>query len=118
MLYKEWGASMIVAEKNQGGQMVKHTIHTVDPNVRVKLVHATDSKEARAEPIAGLMEQGRVKHVGTFAKMEDQMSMMTTDGYIGVGSPDRADAMVWGLSELMLGSFVNTDPEAYEVYRR
>jgi phage terminase large subunit-like protein len=50
--------------------------------------------------------------------MEDQMSMMTTDGYIGVGSPDRADAMVWGLSELMLGSFVNTDPEAYEVYRR
>lgn len=118
MLYKEWGASLIVAEKNQGGQMIKHTIHTIDPMVNVKLIHATDSKEARAEPIAALMEQGRVKHVGQFAKMEDQMCMMTTDGYIGDGSPDRSDAMVWGVSELMLGAFVETDPEVYEVYRR
>lgn len=117
-LYKEHGASRIVAEKNQGGDMVKTVIHNIDPNVPVKLVHASKSRQARAEPISQLMEQGRIKHIGQFARLEDQMVITTPEGYLGSGSPDRMDAMVWCMTDLMLGSLTSPDPNAYEDYRR
>ena len=97
-LYHKLKADRIVAEANQGGDMVAHTIHTVDPNVPVKLVHASRGKVARAEPVAALYEQSRVHHVGTFPDMEDQMCNWTQ----GDASPDRLDALVWALTELLL----------------
>ena len=102
-LYHKLKADRIVAEANQGGDMVAHTIHTVDPNVPVKLVHASRGKVARAEPVAALYEQSRVHHVGTFPDMEDQMCNWTQ----GDASPDRLDALVWALTELLL----DTPPE-------
>lgn len=95
-----YGADAIVAEVNNGGEMVEHTIKTVRPSIRVIQVHATRGKHVRAEPIAALYPLGRVHHVGTFDKLEDQMCQMTAAGYEGDGSPDRLDAMVWGLTEL------------------
>ena len=97
-LYHKLQADRIVAEANQGGDMVMHTIHTIDPNVPVKLVHARRGKVARAEPVAALYEQSRVHHVGTFPDMEDQMCNWTQ----GDASPDRLDALVWALTELLL----------------
>lgn len=82
--------------------MVEHVIRTVDKNVAYKEVTASRGKVMRAEPVAALYEQGRVSHVGSFPEMEDQMCMIASDGYIGEGSPDRADALVWALTELML----------------
>jgi phage terminase large subunit-like protein len=99
--YREFKADRIVAERNFGGAMVEHVIRTVDPNVSFKEVTASRGKIARAEPIAALYEQNRVRHVGLFAELEDQMAAMTGDGYSGDGSPDRCDALVWALSELM-----------------
>ena len=117
-LYREWGASRIVAEKNMGGDMVEDVIRTRWPNAPVTLVHASDRKEARAEPVAALYEQWKVKHLGSFAKMEDQMTLTTTDGYQGSGSPDRMDAMVWAMSNLMLGAVISYDEKDYAEYRR
>ena len=102
--YRDHKADRIVAERNFGGAMVESVIKTVDRNVPVKLVTASRGKAARAEPIAALYEQGRISHVGAFAQLEDQMVCFTADGYVGDRSPDRADALVWALSELMLGS--------------
>jgi phage terminase large subunit-like protein len=99
--YHRWGADQVVAEKNQGGDMVALTIHTVDENVPVKLVHASRGKRTRAEPIAAKYEQGRVHHVGTFGELEDQMCMFTPDIR---QSPDRVDAMVWAFSEILIDS--------------
>lgn len=101
--YREHRADRIVAERNFGGAMVESVIKTVDRNVPVKLVTASRGKAARAEPIAALYEQGRISHVGAFAQLEDQMVCFTADGYVGDRSPDRADALVWALTELMLG---------------
>lgn len=95
-------ADSIVAEKNYGGAMVASTIRTARPGVPVKLVTASRGKHVRAEPISALYEQGKIKHVGTFPEMEDQMCNFSTAGYAGDRSPDRADALVWALSELML----------------
>lgn len=117
-LYKEHGCSRIVAEANQGGDMVKTVIHGVDPNVPVKLVHASKARQARAEEISSLMEQGKIKHVGSFARMEDQMVNTTPEGYLGSGSPDRMDAMVWAMKELMYGATASYDADDYEDYRR
>ena len=100
--YRDHKADRIVAERNFGGAMVESVIKTVDRNVPVKLVTASRGKAARAEPIAALYEQGRISHVGAFAQLEDQMVCFTADGYVGDRSPDRADALVWALSELML----------------
>ena len=92
-------ADRIVAEANQGGDMVRHTLRTVDPNVPVRLVHASRGKRTRAEPIAALYEQGRVHHVGYLADLEDQMcGWVPNEG----ASPDRVDALVWALTELMI----------------
>jgi phage terminase large subunit-like protein len=100
--YTDLGADRIVAERNFGGAMVEHVIRTVDPRVSYKEVTASRGKVARAEPVAALYEQGKVKHVGGFSDLEDQMCSMTPDGFLGEGSPDRADALVWAITELML----------------
>lgn len=101
-LYRSWSADKIIAEKNQGGQMVESTIKAVDRSVPVKLVHASRGKVVRAEPISALYEQSRVHHVGRFDKLEDQMCLFSVDNIrnISNGSPDRVDALVWGLTEL------------------
>ncbi len=97
-IYRVLGADRIVAEKNQGGDLVEATLRVVDPSVSYKGVHATHGKLVRAEPIAALYEQGRVRHVGAYPALEDQMCAWTGEG----GSPDRLDALVWAISELML----------------
>ena len=95
-------ADRIVAEGNQGGDLVRHTLHSVNPIVPVTIVHATRGKNARAEPIAALYEQNRVSHAGTFAELEDQMATWEPLG--DMPSPDRIDALVWALTSLMLGN--------------
>lgn len=101
--YHEFKADRIVAERNYGGAMVEHVIRTVDPAVSYREVTASRGKVIRAEPIAALYEQGRVKHPAKTDALEDQMCALTSDGYLGEGSPDRVDALVWALTELMLG---------------
>ena len=98
-LYRELTADRIIAEKNFGGEMVEHTIRTVDPTVPVKLVTASRGKRLRAEPIAALDEQGRVHMAGSFPLLEDQLTNWVPDS--GDPSPDRLDAMVWAVTELM-----------------
>ena len=85
--------------------MVSSVLRAADAVLPVKLVHATRGKSARAEPVAALYEAGRVAHVGAFPALEDEMAgMQTGGGYAGPGrSPDRADALVWALTALMLG---------------
>lgn len=99
------GADRVVAEANNGGQMVKTVLNAADAGMPVTLVHAAQGKAARAEPIATLYEGGRVRHVGAFPALEDEMcGLIAGGGYDGPGrSPDRADALVWALTELMLG---------------
>lgn len=100
--YHEFKADRIVAERNFGGAMVEMVIRTADPKVAYREVTASRGKIARAEPVAALYEQSKVKHVGGFADLEDQMCAMTSEGFMGEGSPDRADALVWAITELML----------------
>ena len=102
--YHEFGADRIVAERNFGGAMVQHVIRTIDPMVSYKEVTASRGKVMRAEPVAALYEQGKVSHVVGLEALEDQCCLIGPDGYIGEGSPDRADALVWALTELMLGN--------------
>ena len=97
--YHKNKADRIVAEINNGGEMVELTIRTVDPNVSYKTVHASRGKQTRAEPIAALYEQGRCHHVGMFAELEDEMCQWVP----GDQSPNRMDALVWVGTELMLG---------------
>jgi hypothetical protein len=99
-MFDRFEADCVVVERNQGGDMVQSTLKTVRPNVPVIEVVATRGKHVRAEPIAALYSLGRVHHVGTFSQLEDQMCRMTAAGYEGEGSPDRVDALVWGLTEL------------------
>ena len=100
-VYHTLSADRIVAEANFGGDMVRHTIQTVDPSVPVKLVSASRGKQLRAEPIASLDEQGRVHLVGAMPLLEEQLCSWVPDS--GDPSPDRLDAYVWALTELMLG---------------
>jgi phage terminase large subunit-like protein len=100
-LYHKYDADRIVAEKNQGGEMVASVMRAVDRDVPITLVTATRGKHVRAEPISALYEQGRVHHVGRFDKLEDQMCLFSRDADRSAGnSPDRVDALVWGLSAL------------------
>jgi phage terminase large subunit-like protein len=111
-------ADRIVAEINNGGDMVEATLRMIDPNVPFSAVRAARGKVARAEPVAALYEQGRIHHIGTFAQLEDQMCSFTSDfdrttaGY----SPDRVDALVWAFTELLV------EPRAgdgiFEAYRQ
>ena len=101
-LYHDLKADRIVAEANFGGEMVEHTIRTVDKSVPVKMVSTgARGKQVRAEPIAALYEQGKVHHVGEFIALEDEMVTWTPESK---KSPNRMDALVWVLSELMLGT--------------
>lgn len=99
--FKDWKADRIVAEVNNGGDMVVMVIQQVDRNAPVTKVHATRGKQMRAEPISALYEQNRVHHVGSFPKLEDEMVTWTPDNK---ESPDRLDALVWALTELKDGS--------------
>lgn len=102
-LFKARKADRIVAEVNNGGNMVETTVRVVDPNVPYKAVHASRGKQIRAEPISALYEQGRVHHVGSFPNLEDQMCAFTHDyDRERDGSPDRMDALVWALTELAI----------------
>lgn len=97
--FDRWQADRVVAEANQGGLMVEQTLRTLRPNLPITLVHASRGKLTRAEPVAALYEQARVHHVGGFPKLEDQMT-----SYDGSGdSPDRMDALVWTMTDLMVG---------------
>ncbi|MFT5613843.1 MAG: phage terminase large subunit-like protein [Granulosicoccus sp.] len=98
----EYDAERLVAEVNQGGQLVEEVLRQVDPLVPYKGVHAARGKVARAEPVAALYEQGRVRHVAGLGALEEQMVLMTARGFEGQGSPDRVDALVWALHELMI----------------
>lgn len=101
---KDFSADRIVAERNYGGAMVEAVLRSADKNMPIRVVTASHGKHVRAEPVAALYEQMKVHHVGAFADLEDQMSMFTTAGYQGGDSPDRADALVWALTELMTGA--------------
>lgn len=101
--YHHFKGDRIVGEKNFGGDMIRFVVSTADRKVPYKDVSASRGKIVRAEPISALYEQGKVSHVGSFPELEDQMCAMTASGYVGEGSPDRADALVWALTELMLG---------------
>jgi predicted phage terminase large subunit-like protein len=101
---KNWNADCIVAEKNQGGLMVESVLRSTGTQTRIKLVNATQGKFVRAEPVYSLYEQGKIYHIGQFPLLESQM--ITFDPDKGK-SPDRCDAMVWGFTELMLGSSFN-----------
>lgn len=96
------GADRLVAEVNQGGDLVERLVRMIDPLVPFRAVHATRSKMLRAEPVAALYEQGRVRHVRGLGVLEEQMGKMTPVGWQGTGSPDRLDALVWALTDLML----------------
>ncbi|MDP6526741.1 MAG: terminase family protein [Kiritimatiellia bacterium] len=98
-VYEEYKADCIIAEDNNGGEMVEYTIKTVSPLVKVKRIHASRGKQARAEPVAALYEQGKVLHARAFQELEDQLVTWSPEAG---KSPDRLDALVWGLAELML----------------
>lgn len=102
---QQWGADRVIAEANQGGAMVESVLRAAEQALPIRLVHAARGKIARAEPVAALYTAGRVRHAGMFARLEDQLCGLLAGGsYAGPGrSPDRADALVWALSELMLG---------------
>ncbi len=101
-LYGKHSANVIVAERNFGGDMVESTIRSVDPLVPIQMVTASRGKHVRFEPVGSLYEQGRVCHVGVHPELEDEITCFTPDGYEGDDSPNRADAEVWAVHELML----------------
>ncbi len=101
-LARAWQADYILAETNQGGELVSSILRAVDPAVPIRSVHASRSKQARAEPVALLYEQGRVRHCGYFTALEDELAAMGTQALNH--SPDRADALVWAVRELLLRS--------------
>jgi phage terminase large subunit-like protein len=104
--YRDFSADRVVAERNFGGEMVAAVIRTAAKEARLpvayKDVTASRGKVQRAEPVAALFEQRRIKMVGAFSELEDQCCALTSDGYVGEGSPDRADALVWAITELMV----------------
>lgn len=99
--YNQYDADRIVGEVNNGGDLIETNIRAVDASVSYRDVRATRGKAVRAEPIAALYEQGKIHHVGTFGALEAQMTTWVPDG--GLDSPDRMDALVWALTDLMLG---------------
>lgn len=105
-LYRKWKADRVIAEVNNGGDLVVQNLRGIDPNVPVTTVHASRGKMTRAEPVSALYEQKRVWHALRFGELEEQMT--TYDGSRIMKSPDRMDAMVWGLTDLLMrkGAFV------------
>ena len=102
--YSKYKADRVVGENNFGGEMVEFTIRTVNKNVSYKNVHASRGKTIRAEPVAALYEQGKVHHIGSFPELEDQLCQWEP----GMKSPDRLDAAVWALTELMVSDVIHT----------
>jgi hypothetical protein len=100
--FKRHEADRIVAEANQGGAMVETTLRAVDRSIPVRLVHASRGKITRAEPVSALYEQNRVHHAGCFPELEDELCSFEPGS---ADSPDRLDALVWGITDLMLGGF-------------
>src|SRR5919108_4654925 len=106
--YRAHHADRIVAEVNNGGDMVEATLRMIEPNAPFSAVRASRGKVTRAEPVAALYEQGRVHHLGTFPQLEDQMCAFVADGRGGIkvssgsSSPDRVDALVWALTDLLV----------------
>jgi len=96
-------ADVVVGEGNFGGAMVQHVIQTARPRTPFKLVTASRGKAVRAEPFSALYEQGKVRHVGIFRELEDELTAFSTAGYVGERSPNRADALVWALTEIFPG---------------
>jgi phage terminase large subunit-like protein len=115
--FHEHGADRLVAETNQGGEMVRNLIRSVDPSVPFGALHAKDRKSTRAEPVAALYEQGRVRHGAAFAALEDQMLAMTAGRFAGRGSPDRLDALVWAITELLIVPLSQGDPHVRSLGR-
>ncbi|MBV8400986.1 MAG: DNA-packaging protein, partial [Acetobacteraceae bacterium] len=99
--YHTHGADRIIAEQNFGAAMVESVLRATDPNIPYRGVTASRGKVQRAEPVAAIYEQGRVHHVGVFSQLEDELTLFSTAGYMGDGSPGRADALVWCLTDLM-----------------
>jgi len=101
--YDRHNADVVVGEVNYGGAMVQHTIQTARPRTPYKAVTASRGKAIRAEPMSALYEQGKVRHVGDFRELEDELVAFSTVGYMGESSPNRADAWIWVLTELFPG---------------
>lgn len=101
--YERHEADKIVGEQNYGGAMVKHVIKTSNPRANYGKVNATRGKVVRAEPFSALYEQGKVRHVGYYNDLEDELTAFSTYGYMGDNSPNRADALIWALAELFPG---------------
>ena len=99
-VYRRLAADTLVAEVNQGGEMVRAVLRQVDAGVPVKTVHATRGKWLRAEPVAAMYAQGKVKHAAPMPELEDQMCDFGQTGLSSGASPDRLDALVWAVSEL------------------
>src|SRR5690606_4759928 len=93
-------ADAVVGETNYGGDMVRHVIHTARAKTPFRKVTATRGKHVRAEPFSALYEQGKVRHAGRFAELEEELTGFTTFGYVGSRSPNRADAAIWALADL------------------
>lgn len=108
-------ADWVVAEVNQGGALVEVNLRTVDEHLPIRTVHASRGKRTRAEPVSGLYEQRKVHHVGLFPELEDQMC--TWDAGLGEKSPDRMDALVWGVTFLMLAANTPGDYESFRAKR-
>ncbi len=100
-LARSLGAHAIVAEANNGGEMVRAVLQAAAPDIYVRLVRASEGKRARAEPIAAFYAQGRVKHAAAFPALEDEMCSFGAEGFRH--SPDRLDALVWALTDLLMG---------------
>ena len=101
--YDRHAADVVVGEGNFGGAMVEHVIRTARPRTPFKMVTASRGKAVRAEPFSALYEQGKVRHVGEYRDLEDELTAFSTAGYTGERSPNRADALIWALSELFPG---------------
>jgi phage terminase large subunit-like protein len=120
-VYRAHGADRIVAEVNNGGDMIEATLRMIEPNAPFAAVRASRGKVARAEPVAALYEQGRVHHLGVFPELEDQMCAFTADAHGNLSirsagcSPDRVDALVWALTDLLVEPMPGEG--IYEVYR-
>jgi hypothetical protein len=114
--FDDFKADRIVAEGNQGGNMVRYTLTTVRKDLPITIVHASQSKQARAEPVSALYEQKKVSHAKAFAELEDQLC--TWEPLSGDESPDRLDALVWAMTDLFLrGHEPVKFPGAYVVQR-
>lgn len=115
--YDRHAADVVVGETNYGGAMVQHTIQTARPRTPYKAVTATRGKHVRAEPLSSLYEQGKVRHVGYFRELEDELCAFSTAGYLGGTSPNRADSLIWTLTELFPALVAPQDDDEGEYYR-